>query len=366
MSGAPNRVAVFVPSMHGGGAERAMLMFCVELLRRGFLVDLITTRLEGPLRALIPEGVSVVDLKSPKTSLALPRLVRYLRRTRPAALYSTIMNANVVAALAGILSGSGTRTIVRESNAPLSTPKNTLSRWLTFRAAPYLYGLTDGVIAVSKGVADELNSMAPKLRERVRVIPTPVISDSVITQGMEPVDHPWFLRRDKPVVVSAARLEPHKGIFALVKAFARVREKRDARLVLLGQGTQQRRIEALIGELGLGDHVALLGWVPNPYAYMSKADAFVLASEHEGLPNVLIQAMAFGTPIVATDCKSGPFEILAGGKFGTLVPVNDEEAIAKGVLHALTLPRQHEAMSHARATYGAERAVDQYLAMAGL
>jgi len=110
--------------------------------------------------------------------------------------------------------------------------------------------------------------------------------------------------------------------------------------VLLGEGTLQRRIEELIGELGLREHVALLGWVPNPYAYMNKADAFVLASEHEGLPNVLIQAMAFGTPIVATDCRSGPFEILAGGKFGTLVPVNDEEAIAKGVLHALTLPRQ--------------------------
>ena len=366
MSTLSRRIAVFVPTMHGGGAERAMLMFSRELLSRGFLVDLITTRLEGPLRALIPEGVSVIDLQSKKTSLALRPLVRYLRETRPAALYSTIMNANVVAALAGKIAGGGIKTIVRESNAPLSTPKKSLSQWVTFKAAPYLYRLTDGVIAVSNGVAEELGVMAPKLADRVRVISTPVISGEVIAQGDEPVDHPWFVHRDKPIILSAARLEPHKGFLTLVRAFSKIREKQDARLVLLGEGTLQQRIEAEIQELGLEERVAMLGWVKNPFAYMSKADVFVLASEFEGLPNVLVQAMAFGTPIVATDCRSGPAEILAGGRFGTLVPVKDEEALAHGLLHALTLPRQHEAMAHARATYGAERAVDSYLEMAGI
>ncbi len=208
--------------------------------------------------------------------------------------------------------------------------------------------------------------MAPRLTDRIRVISTPVISDDVVAQGLERVEHPWFLERDKPIILSAARLEPHKGVLSLVRAFAKVRTKRDALLVLLGEGTLQERIADEVQALGLTDHVAMLGFVKNPYAYMSKADVFVLASEFEGLPNVLIQAMAFGTPIVATDCKSGPAEILEGGRFGTLVPVKDEEALARGVLHALTLPRQLEAMAHARATYGAQRAVDEYLAMAGL
>ena len=358
MSSSQRRIAVFVPTMHGGGAERAMLMFCRELLNRGLLVDLLTTRFEGPLCGLVPHGVSLVDLKSKKTSLALPRLVRYLRQTRPDALYSTIMNANVIAALAGKIAGGQTKMIVRESNAPISSPKTSMSAWATYKAAPHLYRLTDGIIAVSRGVADELEVMNPRLIDKIRVISTPVISDDVIAQGMEPVDHPWFVKRDKPIILSAARLEPHKGMLTLVRAFSQVRTERDARLVVLGQGTQQQQIEAEVKKLA--------GPLQGARARMSKADAFVLASEFEGLPNVLVQAMAFGTPIVATDCKSGPAEILSGGRFGTLVPVKDQQNLAKGLLHALTLPRQHEAMAHARATYGARRAVEEYLEMAGI
>lgn len=352
--------------MHGGGAERAMLMFCRELIQLGFDVDLLTVRLRGPLLHLVPPEVSVIDLDSRRTSFALPKLVAYLRRTKPAALYATIMHANVIAALAGVLAGSTTPTIVRESNAPLSSPKNTLARWLTHKVAPYLYQCATGVIAVSDGVAKELVTMAPKIASKIRVAPTPVISDHVVAQGNAPVDHPWFIEHDKPIVLSAARLEQHKGWITLVNAFSLVRKKRDARLVILGEGTHEARIRQEIAALGLEDDVKLLGFNANPFAFMSKADAFVLASEFEGLPNVLIQAMAFGTPIVATDCRTGPAEILCGGRFGTLVPVGDTHAIADGIDQALTLPRQHEAMAYARRTYGARNAAEEYLAMAGL
>ncbi len=360
------RVAVFVPSMHGGGAERAMLVFCAELVALGLAVDLLTVRLEGPLRQLIPQGVSIIDLKSRRTTLALPKLVLYLRRTRPAALFSTIMNANVVAAVARVLSGCRTPTIIRESNAPLSSPKGTVAGWITYKIAPLLYQFANGIIAVSQGVADELGVMAPRMKERIRVISTPVISDDVIRQGDLPVDHPWFTRRDKPLILSAARLERHKGFFTLLQAFAQLRTKKDARLAILGQGSLRKEIEAEIVSLGLEDDVTMLGFAHNPFAYMSKADVFVLASEFEGLPNVLVQAMAFGTPIVATDCKSGPSEILCNGKFGALVPVGDAQALARGLESALTQPRQLEAMAHARSVYGARNAAQEYLAMAGL
>lgn len=363
----PNRrVAVFVPTMHGGGAERAMLMFSRELLKLGFLVDLLTVRFEGPLRELVPHGVSVIDLRSRRASFATFQLARYLRRHKPLALYSTIMNANVVASLAGFLAGGRTKTIVRESNAPLSSPKSTWARWLTFKTAPHLYRFSHGVIAVSQGVADELEVLAPSISNKTRVISTPVLSDDVIDQGAELVDHPWFTQHDKPIILSAARLEPHKGFLTLVRAFSKTLARKEARLVILGEGTLQQAIEEEVRTLGLEDHVAMLGFKRNPFAYMSRADVFALASEFEGLPNVLVQAMAFGTPIVATDCRSGPAEILQGGRFGTLVPVNDEDALAHGLLHALTLPRQEEAMAYARATYGAERATHEYLAMAGL
>ncbi|MEY4668263.1 MAG: hypothetical protein RL518_962 [Pseudomonadota bacterium] len=366
MTARTSRVAVFVPSVHGGGAERAMLVFCRELVELGLSVDLLTVRLEGPLQQLIPPGVSVIDLKSSRTALALPKLVCYLKRARPAALYSTIMNANVVAAMAGVLSGTRIPTIVRESNAPLSSPKGTASRWVTYKVAPLLYQFAYGIIAVSQGVADELSVMAPRIKKRIRVIPTPVISEDVLRQGEEPVTHPWFIHHDRPVILSAARLERHKGFFTLLRAFAELRQRKDARLAILGQGSQREQIEAEISRLGLEGQAALLGFAHNPFAYMSKADVFVLASEFEGLPNVLVQAMAFGTPIVSTDCKSGPAEILCGGRFGTLVPVGDVQALARGLESALTQPRHLEAMAHARSVYGARNAAHEYLAMAGL
>lgn len=366
MASHSQKIAVFVPSMHGGGAERAMLMFCRELVQLGLQVDLLTVRLEGPLRGLIPAEVSIVDLKSKRTSFALPQLVAYLRREKPAALYATIMNANVIAAIAARLACNGTPTVVRESNAPLSSPKSTLARWLTFKIAPYFYRNATGIIAVSEGVAQELAAMAPKIAAKIKVAPTPVISDAVIEQGDERVDHPWFVNHDKPIVLSAARLEQHKGLLTLLHAFSRVRQRRDARLIILGEGSQRGRIIHEVAALGLQDDVTLLGFTENPFAFMSKADVFVLASEFEGLPNVLVQAMAFGTPIVSTDCKTGPSEILCEGRYGTLVPVGDVRAIADGIEHALTLPRQHEAMAHARTRYGARKAAEEYLAMAGL
>jgi glycosyltransferase involved in cell wall biosynthesis len=276
------------------------------------------------------------------------------------------MNANVVAAMARVLSGCSVPTIVRESNAPLSSPKNTVSRWITYKVAPFLYQFTTGVIAVSQGVADELSVMAPRMKGRIRVIPTPVVSQDVLKQGDVPVEHPWFIRPDKPIILSAARLERHKGFFTLLRAFAELRTRKDVRLVILGQGSMREQIEVEIMRLGLQEDVTLLGFAHNPFAYMSKADVFVLASEFEGLPNVLVQAMAFGTPIVATDCKSGPAEILCDGKYGTLVPVGDVPALARGLEDALTQPRQLEAMDHARSVYGARNAAHEYLAMAGL
>jgi len=360
------RVAVFIPSLHGGGAERAMLVFCRELVELGLSVDLITVRLEGPLQQLIPTGVSVIDLKSRRATLALPKLISYLKETEPAALFSTIINANVVAALARLLSGSRIPTVVRESNAPLSSPKNSVSRWITHKVAPFLYQFANGVIAVSQGVADELSEMAPRIKERIRVIPTPIISDDVIAQGALPVEHPWFAQRDKPIILSAARLERHKGFLPLLQAFSELRATHDVRLAILGQGSMREQLEAEIERLGLKEHATLLGFAHNPFAYMSKADVFVLASEFEGLPNVLVQAMAFGTPIVATDCKSGPAEILCGGRYGTLVPVGDVQALARGLGEALGQPRHLEAMAHARSVYGARNAAHEYLAMAGL
>lgn len=363
----PSRpIAVFVPSVRGGGAERAMLVFCCELVKLGREVDLVVANFDGALGEILPVGISLFDLKCRKTLLALPRLVAYLKKRRPAAMFATIMNANVVAAAAARIAGRHTPVILRESNAPLSSIRKGIADTITHRCVPFAYQFADGVIAVSQGVADELVMMAPKLATKVRVVPTPVISEDVIAQGQVNVDHPWFVHHDKPVVLSAGRLEPQKSFHTLIRAFAKLRKRRDARLIILGDGTQREHLRSEIRAHGIEEHVALPGFTKNPFAYMSRADAFALTSTFEGLPNVLVQAMAFGTPIVATDCRSGPSEVLCNGRYGRLVAVGDEEAIADGLEWALSVPRQRDASEYARVTYGARQAAQAYLAMAGL
>lgn len=359
-------LTLFMPSLHGGGAERAMLMFGRELIRRGFEVDLVVGLREGGLQDLVPDGVQVISLGASRLSHGMMTLVRYLRRRRPAALYSTITNANVIAALAGRLSQTCTRVIVRQSNVPLSEPKTTWRRRLAARMLPSTYRLTHGIIAVSEGVASELRVMGPQLSNRIRVIPTPVISDEVLRLGDETAPHPWLQDGGVPVVLAAARLEPQKGLHTLLNAFAKLRLRRSARLVIIGEGDERASLEREVRALALEADVSLPGFQPNPYGFMSRANAFVLASEFEGLPNVLIQAMAFGTPVVATDCKSGPREILHDGRLGRLVPVGDAEAIASALEAALDTPRQDATALLIRERYGAARAAGEYLELAGL
>jgi glycosyltransferase involved in cell wall biosynthesis len=187
----------------------------------------------------------------------------------------------------------------------------------------------------------------------------------MLRKGEESISHPWFSSGQPPVVLAAGRLEPAKGFVRLVEAFGCVVERRDARLVIIGEGRQRQRLEREVRERGLMDRVDLPGFQQNPYAFMSRAQSFVLSSEYEGLPNVLIQAMAFGTPVVATNCESGPAEILEGGRYGTLVPVGDVPQLAAAITESLDKPRQPEARASVLSRFGAAEATARYLALGG-
>jgi glycosyltransferase involved in cell wall biosynthesis len=343
-----------------------MLVFAREAISRGYLVDLVVCIRSGVLEDLVPPGVRVIDLGRQRVSLVLPRLVRYLKDNRPAVLFSTIMHANVTAAIAGRLAGGRTPVIVRESNAPISEPKRTLSRRLTYKMLPRTYKLARAVIAVSEGVAKELRAIDHDLASLVRVIGTPVVSDDMMRLAEQEPAHPWFRPGEVPVILAAARLQAHKGFLALIRAFAVLRRSHEVRLVILGEGPERKNLEAEIARLELRSDVSLPGFFQNPFSFMKRARAFVLSSEYEGLPNVLIQAMAFGTPVVATDCNCGPAEILAGGTYGQLVPVGDVDAMAQALGRALGLPASEQARLSVLQRYSAERVTTEYLRLAGL
>jgi glycosyltransferase involved in cell wall biosynthesis len=198
-------------------------------------------------------------------------------------------------------------------------------------------------------------------RERITVIFNPsVVGTEVAEKARAPLDHPWFELGQPPVLVAVGRLQEQKDYPTMIRAFAQVRQARPVRLLILGEGKERPVLEAQIEELGLQEDVSLPGFVTNPYAYLARASLFVLSSRWEGLPTVLIEALCCSTPVVSTDCPSGPREILQGGKYGRLVPVGDAEALARAITAALDEQRTSPPPESWQ-PYDLNNIVDQYV-----
>ena len=340
-SGAPmstTPVGVFLSSLRGGGTERVMTKLAASLAAEGERVDLVLAQAEGPYLNEVPPTVRIVDLATSRVLTSLPRLVRYLRRERPWALISAEGHTNVVALLARSLAGVATRVVVSERNVAPSHSVPMRARLFGGPLARHFYPRAHAVVAVSSGVADNVAAALRLPREQIEVIYNPVVTPELERKARESVCNPWFEAAAPPVVVAVGRLTPQKDFPTLIRAFRRLVAERPARLMILGEGPERPRLEALIDELRLTGSVELPGFIVNPYPYMRRADAFVLSSAWEGLPGVLIEAMACGCPVISTDCRSGPREILEDGRWGRLVPVGDATVLAQALREVLDAP----------------------------
>ena len=356
------QVALFLPSLDVGGAERVMVNLATGFVERGLSVDVVLVKARGPYLADVPRTARIVDLKAAKVFTSLPSLVRYLRRERPLALLSTLDHANLVALLARRIARVPTRAVVRQAVA-LSVDVRGRRRGidrLTTLAARYLYPWADEIVAVSEGVARDLALVLGMPLERIRIVPSPIVTPALFALASEPLDHPWFVPGQDPVVLGVGRLTAQKDFPTLIRAVAMVRPRRPVRLMILGDGESRSSLEALVKELDLENVVSLPGLVQNPFAYMANAAVFVLSSAWEGSPGVLVQALACGVPVVATNCDSGPWEILRGGRLGRLAAVGDAPGIAKAILEALDQPRGSSADGAWR-PFSLDVAVDGYL-----
>lgn len=357
------RIALFLPSLRGGGAERVMVTLANGFGARGLAVDLVLAKAEGPYLKDVSEAVRVVDLGVSRVLASLPGLIRYLRRERPAAMLSAMNHANVVALLARKLARIPTRLVVSEHNT-LSAGRHTLPLgrarmmpWLMRRTYPW----ATSIVAVSTGVGDDLAEAINIPRHRITVVYNPVVTDELIAQSREAFVHAWLAPGVPPVILAVGRLTPQKDFTTLIRAFSCLRETRAARLIILGEGELRSELQTLIDALRLTADVDLSGFSVNPFAWMRRSALFVLSSAWEGLPTVLIEAMACGTPVVSTDCPSGPREILENGKWGRLVPVGDVAALAAAM--AATLEESRSPDVARRATdFGIDQAVVGYLA----
>ncbi len=362
------RLTIFLPALYGGGAEHTMLNLAQGIAGRGHIVDLVLAQAEGPYLAQIPETVRLVDLgkgsivNRNRTLTRLPSLIRYLRDERPDAMLSALSRANLVAICASRIAGKPRRVVVNQQNTVSKDAPNFPDRLgrLAPRLARYIYRWADYVVGVSQGVVDDLVQSVGVPQHLVKVIFNPGITPELRKKAQEQLDHPWFQPGESPVIIAVGRLSPQKDFPTLLKAFAQLHQTRQVRLLILGEGPERKTLEALAAQLGVEQDVALPGFVENPYPYMVNASVFVLSSLWEGLPTVLVEAMFCGPPIVATDCPSGPREILRNGEFGRLVPVGEPKALAEAIGAALDGKISRPPIESWQ-PYELETVVDQYV-----
>jgi len=327
------RIAIYLPSLRGGGAERVMVTLANGFSRRGHLVDLVLASAEGPYLEQVEGSVRIVDLKAGRVLHSLPGLTSYLRREQPSAMLSGLAHANIVAIMARACSGVTMRLIISEHNTPSQRAARNpgWKQKTVYSLMRRMYPKADDIVAVSRGVAEDLAGFARLPRDRIQVIYNPFDIKHIQELAKQPLDHPWLAPGQPPVVLAVGRLTEQKDFPTLIRAFARLRAQRPARLMILGEGELREELEALVHSLDLTDDVDLPGFVHNPYAYFARCGVFALSSRWEGLPTVLIEAMACGAPLVATDCPSGPGEILENGLWGRLVPVGNVDKLCKAM-----------------------------------
>ena len=355
------RVTFFMPDLSGGGAERVTLDLCAELQRRGHSVRLVVASLAGQLGTRAEFPFEVTDLRSRRTATAAGPLARHLRRHPPDVLVAVLAHAGLVAVLARRLAGTGTPLIVVQHNT-MSINARESPRWRD-RLVPALcrlaYRRKHTLVAVSHGVADDLARTTGLPRDRVEVLANPVDFARIRALGAAPVDDGPH-EPSSPRLVAVGRLVPQKDYVTLLQAMTRL----DPSLTLhiLGEGPERPVLERTIRDLGLGDRVSMPGFLPNPYPHIRRADVLVMSSRWEGLPTVLLEALAFETRIVSTDCPSGPREILGDGVYGSLTPVSDPRALADAIVAELADPSPAD-RTEVRAAYDAGRAVERFEAL---
>lgn len=397
------RITLLLPSLAAGGVARSVLHLAGAFGDAGRSVDLVLCKAEGPNLSSVPAGVNVVTLRresplaararllrlDPRGAAAMARpalfawrpapvqpyladLARYLDRVRPDVLLSAKTPTNLLALWAQRASGGATRVVVAE-HTQLSQSIARERKWRWRYIAPLVaraYAGADAIVCVSDGVADDLAYTARLQRSRLSTIYNPVVTPELALRAAEAPPHAWLdasadagVRRTAhpPVLVAAGRLVAQKNFALLLHAFARLRSQRPARLLILGEGRERPKLEALARELGIAADVALPGHVANPYAAFARASTFVLSSDWEGLPTVLIEALACGCPVVSTDCPSGPAEILQHGHYGALVPMGDATALAQAMAATLERPPAVELLRGRAQAFTLQRSAQRYL-----
>lgn len=364
------RVVFHTASLRGGGAERVFTLMANALAARGHQVTLFTWNAEGPNAQLLSPDVELVTLGmpiygegygKPATLRGIARSARFFAKHQPDAVFSAPEFANLAMAIALSLSGNKAK-FFPSFHAAAGLPSNDLGAKLAIVLSRLVRSRASRAIAVSEGVGRDLEARGfPP--SQIAVINNPLPTQLPPTGATYPWQAELADLGDGPVIATAGRLVPVKDHHTLIAAFAMLRSRRPARLVIFGEGPLEGELRAQAAALGVSQSVLLPGYVNDPSACYRAADLFVLSSTSEGFGNVLIEAMAEGVPAVSTDAPHGPREILADGLFGSLVPVGNAAALADAMEQTLDSPVAPQRLRERAGDFGIGLIADRYEAL---
>lgn len=358
MSMAPN-VSVLLPDLRPGGAERLHVQLANDWVSKGLAVEFVLRQKRGELLREVDPRISVVSLDAPRVRASVLPLMKYILQRKPDSFLAAMWPLTVIAPLVASICGYQGRVVVGE-HAPLSMAY--ASRGRVHRAAlrgsiRSLYPRAHARIVVSEGVASDLARLSGIAKEKFSVIYNPAARGRLFRRENTPRPSEFAGCR---LILSIGTLKPVKRHDLLIRALAKINRK-DVMLVIAGEGSERARLEALARELGVDDRVRLPGYIPDPLPLLGHADLFVLTSNYEGFGNVLVEALEQGTPVVSTDCPFGPREILDNGKYGTMVPVGDVDAIAAAIVRSLSSEHDRFALMRRASDFSLSRASAAYL-----
>lgn len=356
------KIGLFFGSFAGGGAERMMVNLAKGLYQEGVDVTIYVVNKTGTYLIEVPDHIPI---KSYNANFGVKSVIHKIRKTLKvdglSAFISTQMHINSAVGLASIGLKNRPKLIFREAN----TPSKIIDSRIKGRVYKWCYSFADYYVAVSKGVKKDMVDYFKLDERKVSVIYNPVIDNTIYEKIDEDVLHPWFNHSEIPVLVGMGRFAPQKAFEDLVDAFVLVRKERKVRLVIFGRkeksSSYYKMIQKKIEASGFSEDIWLPGFVDNPFKYLKKADVFVLSSKFEGLPGVLIQAMACGCPVISTDCPSGPREILEDGKYGKLVNVGDVESIGETIFNTLNNSHRNNSTNYVQKKFSVENSVSSFI-----
>lgn len=356
------KVTMVLPDFGGGGAERIMVFLANAFAGRGVETTFIAGLAEGPCLADLSNDVRLVDLGVARFSRAVRPLVRHLNQEPPDAVLSALTHANLVTLLAARMARRGPRIVVAEHNSTtmLANAGGGAKQLVKTGLMRWLYPRADCITFVSQAMQAEFATLLRLPQTRMATVYNPVPVARLRALAAAGPTHPWLAGKEGPVVIAAGRLTGQKDFPTLLRAFARLPPP--VRLIIFGEGPGRAELDALRTELGLADRVSLPGFLANLPAELAAGDLFVLSSLWEGLPGVLLEALALAVPVVATDCPTGPHEILEGGRWGRLVPMSQPGELAAAMQATLDRPVKAP-VDQVLARFAPERIVDQYLTL---